>query len=265
MDKAWLDGLAEVVQEAGRLVEDIARQGFDTQFKHPEERRDPVTTADLACDAFLKERLLALLPEAGWLSEETKDRPDRLRKSWVWIVDPIDGTREFVRRIPEYAVSVALARDGEPVAGAVVNPATGDLFLGAVGLGAWRNGTPMACSRIRGERLTILGSRSEMNRGEFEPFAGVLDVRAVGSIAYKLALVAAGEADGTFSLGPKHEWDIAAGVALVLAAGGRVHDGAGRPFRFNQPHTLTRGIVAATREAYGDLALLLERHAPRRA
>ncbi|MDI9261001.1 3'(2'),5'-bisphosphate nucleotidase CysQ [Alicyclobacillus sendaiensis] len=265
MEKAWLDGLAAVVAEAGRLAEDIARQGFDTQFKNPDERRDPVTTADLACDAFLKERLLALLPEAGWLSEETKDRPDRLEKRWVWIVDPIDGTREFVRRIPEYAVSVALARDGEPVAGAVVNPATGDLFLGAVGVGAWRNGKPITCSRDRGERLTILGSRSEMNRGEFEPFADVLDVRAVGSIAYKLALVAAGEADGTFSLGPKHEWDIAAGVALVLAAGGQVHDGAGRPFRFNRPNTLTRGIVAATREAHADLALLLERHAPRRA
>ncbi|SIS57387.1 3'(2'),5'-bisphosphate nucleotidase CysQ [Alicyclobacillus vulcanalis] len=264
MDKTWLNGLAAIVQEAGRLVEDIARQGFDTQFKNPEARRDPVTTADLACDAFLKERLLHLLPEAGWLSEETKDRPDRLGKRWVWIVDPIDGTREFVRRIPEYAVSVALAQDGEPRAGVLVNPATGDVFYGAVGLGAWRNGTPMACSRARGERLTILGSRSEINRGEFEPFADVLDVRAVGSIAYKLALVAAGEADGTFSLGPKHEWDIAAGVALVLAAGGRVHDGASRPFRFNQPDTLTHGIVAATPEAYGDLASLLRRHAPKR-
>ncbi|WP_206832167.1 3'(2'),5'-bisphosphate nucleotidase CysQ [Alicyclobacillus fructus] len=265
MDQAWLDGLGEIVQQAARLVEDIARRGFDTQFKNPEARRDPVTTADLACDAFLKERLTALLPEAGWLSEETKDRPDRLDKRWVWIVDPIDGTREFVRRIPEYAISVALAQDGEPVAGAVVNPATGELFLGAAGVGAWRNGQPIRCSRERGERLVVLGSRSEMKRGEFEPFEGVLEVRAVGSIAYKLALVAAGEADGTFSLGPKHEWDVAAGVALVLAAGGRVHDGARRPFRFNQPDTLTRGIVAATREAYGELAQLLERHAPRRA
>lgn len=183
----------------------------------------------------------------------------------MWIVDPIDGTREFVRRIPEYAISVALVRDGKPVVGAVCNPATGDLFLGAVGVGSWRNGRPIACSRPRGDRLVVLGSRSEMKRGEFEPFQGVLDVQAVGSIAYKLALVAAGEADGTFSLGPKHEWDIAAGVALVLAAGGRVHDGAGRAFRFNQTDTLTRGIVAATREAYANLAALLERHAPRRA
>ncbi|GMA56512.1 hypothetical protein GCM10025858_10150 [Alicyclobacillus sacchari] len=250
IDTSLLQAVAQLVRDAGDIVEDIAKKGYDTQFKGAS---DPVTTADLACDTFLRERLLTLLPGSGWLSEETRDDLSRLDMEYVWIVDPIDGTREFVEGVPQYAVSVALAERGKAVLGVICNPALRDLFAGLVSSGAWLNGNPIRSSRARGERLTVLGSRSEIKRGEFVPFERTMSVEAVGSIAYKLALIGAGHADATFSLGPKNEWDIAAGVAIVEAAGGRVTDKTGRPYVFNQRHTLVNGIVAATAEAYADV------------
>lgn len=217
-----------------------------------------MTTADLAADKFLREKLLALLPGSGWLSEETRDNPARLNQEYVWIVDPIDGTREFVEQVPQYAVSVALARSGEVVLGVVCNPAKGELFTGLVGEGAWLNDEPIQAVHPAGEKLIVLGSRSEIKRGEFEPFVDKMIVEAVGSIAYKLALIAAGRANTTFSLGPKNEWDIAAGVALIEAAGGKVTEKTGERFVFNQPDTLVSGIIAATAADYPTVWSLIQ-------
>lgn len=247
IDEVFLQSTADIVRQAGAIIEQIAEAGFETEYK---ERHDPVTTADHAANDYLKEHLLALLPEAGWLSEETRDNADRLDKEYVWIVDPIDGTKEFVQRVPQYAVSVALARNGEAILGVVYNPANGECFTALKGAGAWLNDEAMKAEHPSKQRLTVLGSRSEMKRGEFEPFQDVMDVAAVGSIAYKLALIAAGRANATFSLGPKNEWDIAAGVILVQAAGGRATDKAGAEFTFNQRDTLTNGIFAATSEDF---------------
>ncbi len=242
MDEKFLKSVADVVKQAGAIVETIARDGYETNYK---SRMDPVTTADLAANDHLKRHLLALLPEAGWLSEETRDSAERLSLRYVWIVDPIDGTKEFVQRVPQYAVSVALSDGGNAILGVVYNPAQDECFTGLVSIGAWLNGTAVRAERSGAGKLTVLGSRSEIRRGEFERFQTAVDVEPVGSIAYKLALVAAGRANATWSLGPKHEWDIAAGVALINAAGGKVVDPLGREFVFNQKDTLVKGIVAA--------------------
>lgn len=218
---------------------------------------DPVTEADTAVDAVLRERL----PRAGegWLSEETEDDSARLACSRVWIVDPVDGTREFISGIPEWSVSVGLVEDGLPVAGGIANPATGEIFLGAVGAGVTLNGQP---ARVR-DRATlagaeILASRSEVKRGEWARYDGRFIVRPTGSIAYKLARVAAGLADATWTLKPRHEWDVAAGVALVLAAGGRAATAGNADPRFNQGKTLlsrlTAGPVALVEEIEAELA-----------
>ncbi len=205
---------------------------------------DPVTEADRAVDAALRETLLR--PGEGWLSEETADDPARLAAARVWIVDPLDGTREFVAGIPEWCVSVGLVEHGEPVAGGILNPMTGELVLGAQGAGVTRNGETVRLEprpELRG--AAVLASRSEAQRGEWKRFDGApFAVRAVGSVAYKLALVAAGLADATWTLVPKHEWDVAAGVALVLAAGGEVctPDGASR---VQSAGSLLPGLVAA--------------------
>jgi myo-inositol-1(or 4)-monophosphatase len=209
---------------------------------------DPVTEADTQVDALLRR----LLPQEGegWLSEETTDDLSRLERRRVWVVDPLDGTREFVEGIPEWSVSVGLVVDGEPVAGGICNPATGETIVGAKGLGVTLNGRPAGVSlRDRLEGSTVVASRSEVKRKEWEGYRdGAFVLKPTGSVAYKLGLVAAGLADATWTLTPKHEWDVAAGVALVRAAGGLVVIGGAAGSdedRFNRPKPKLSRLIAA--------------------
>jgi len=205
---------------------------------------DPLTAADVAVD----EALRTALPREGegWLSEETADDPARLDCSRVWIVDPIDGTREFVMGIPEWCVSVALVVDGRPVAGGILSVANGQRIVGSIDEGVTLNGDPVTCTTtddVRG--ALVLASRSEVRRGEWAPFfSKPVAVRNMGSVAYKLGLVAAGHADATWTLVPKNEWDVAGGAALVAAAGGKVMGLDYQPVQFNQPKTLMDGFIA---------------------
>src|ERR1700733_4388262 len=169
---------------------------------------DPVTEADRALDAVLRKELLR--SGEGWLSEESVDDPIRLQHSRVWVVDPLDGTREFVQGIPEFCVSIGFVENGRPVAGGIYNPATDETFLGSIDCGVTYNGKPaVASQRSTLEGAVILASRSEVKRGEWKAFEkSSFQVRAMGSVAYKLALVSAGLADVTFTLTPKNEWDV---------------------------------------------------------
>lgn len=239
--------LQKAVVRAGKAVVELAKNGFGTELKN---NRDPVTTADTEANRILKELLLDGFAEYGWLSEETSDDLVRLEKNRVWIVDPIDGTKEFITGIPEFAVSVALVEKGVPVLAALFNPATEEFFSAIRGQGAWLNGEPIHCKQATAGRLRVLASRTEVSKGLFQPFEPYIEVKSVGSVAYKLALIAAGRADATFSLEPKNEWDIAAGVLLVEEAGGRVTDNKGTCFVFNQAQTLVSGIIGASAGAY---------------
>jgi len=205
---------------------------------------DPVTEADRAVDAVLRKELLR--EGEGWLSEESVDDFSRLEKSRVWVVDPLDGTREFVAGIPEFCVSVGLVEDGKPVAGGICNPATDEIFIGAIDSGVLYNGKPAKPSqRPTLNGALVLASRSEVKRGEWKQFEGAgLKIRPMGSVAYKLALVSAGLADVTFTLTPKNEWDVAAGVALVESAGGFVTTLDGTPLRCNNRDPLLKGLIA---------------------
>lgn len=249
-----LEVLERAIREAGRAVMRIRAGGVETRMKR---RGDPVTAADLEANRILKEALLGAFPGDGWLSEETRDNRGRLTRRRVWIVDPIDGTKEFVAGLPEFAVSVALVEEGRPVTAAILNPAKDALIIGARGLGVRRDGRRARAERTPGERLEVLASRTEVDRGEFKAFEARAAIRPVGSIAWKLGMVASGEGDATFSLGPKNEWDIAAGVMLVLEAGGMATDRHRREIRFNQRETLVPGIVAATAQAAGRIWELL--------
>ena len=255
IDWCFLDLVCDAVKEAGHIIESIANEGFDTAYK---ERQDPVTNADRAANDFLHERLLHLLPDAGWLSEETRDNDERLTKDYVWIVDPIDGTKEFIDRVPHYAVSVALIYHSQLILGVVYNPSKNECFSALREYGAWLNAEPIRADYHETDKMRVLGSRTEINRGEFEPFAGHLEVVAVGSIAYKLALIAAGKANATFSLTPKNEWDIAAGVLLMEEAGGMITDKLRRPFVFNQSDTLVNGVIASTKASYYRMIQLID-------
>jgi myo-inositol-1(or 4)-monophosphatase len=238
-----LERTISIVQLAGQAIMSYYQDSFSVRNKSPD---NPVTDADIAADTLLRQQLLALLPQAGWLSEETADSPERLERKLTWVVDPIDGTKEFVMGIPEFSISVALIEDGSPQLAVVFNPPTSELYHACRGEGAHLNGLPVSVSetaRLAGARVDA--SRSERKRGEFAPFENLVELRTMGSIAYKLARVAAGQADATWSRGPKNEWDICAGTLLVEEAGGRCVDLDGRPFRFNQSFPKVNGIIAS--------------------
>ncbi len=226
---------------AARVLEDFTSGAIASSKK---AGGDPVTAADNAVNA----ELLRLLPTGGegWLSEETRDDKERLGASRVWVVDPIDGTKEFIAGIPEWCVSIGYVEDGRAVAGGILNPATGQRVLGAVGHGVTLNGSPASLLPGGPAGAEVLASRTEHERGQWDRFEGTeLRVRALGSVAWKLACVAAGLSHATWTLVPKNEWDVAAGAALVVAAGGQVMLPDRREVIFNQADTLLPGFVAA--------------------
>jgi myo-inositol-1(or 4)-monophosphatase len=230
---------------------------IETEYK---TGHDPVTEADRALDAVLRKELLR--EGEGWLSEESVDDPIRLQHSRVWVVDPLDGTREFVKGIPEFCVSVGFVENGRPVAGGIYNPATDETFLGSIESGVTYNGKPSQPSQRKTlNGALILASRSEVKRGEWKPFENAgFQVRPMGSVAYKLALVSAGLADVTFTLTPKNEWDVAAGAALVLSAGGFVSTLENTPLHCNNRNPLLSGLLASGPYLRGELLAMVSKH-----
>jgi myo-inositol-1(or 4)-monophosphatase len=256
---AAADDLALAVhaaREAGGVVMKAFRTEQKVTFKSPDQ---PLTQADLASDAILKQNLLAPRPGYGWLSEETADTPTRLACELVWIVDPIDGTNSFVAGRPEFAISIALAQRGEALLGVVYNPASDELFTAVRGQGAHkvrrgggasgRRGVESLEERLRVAlppgRAIIAASRSDLQRGEFAAFVSDHDILPTGSTAYKLARVAEGVAHIYLSRGPKSEWDVCAGDLLVTEAGGKVTDLAGATLQYNRRNPHITGVVAA--------------------
>lgn len=250
------------LQHALETARDAARQAgekllsyYTSQYtiRH-KSAGNPVTTADIEANHILRDALLGAFPDAGWLSEESSDNPERLEKEWVWIVDPLDGTREFIEGIDEFAVSVALVQRTAPVVAVTYNPPAASMTYCRRGSGVFSNGDPVrATDRPRLNGASAVASRSETRRGLFDGLEGTLEIRPTGSIAHKLAVVAGGLADLTVSLAPKNEWDVCAGALLAEEAGARVTDLDGRPFEFNQADTLRNGVIAANPALYGEL------------
>jgi len=221
---------------------------------------DPVTEADRTANRVLRELLVR--DGEGWLSEESADNPERLGRDVVWVVDPLDGTREFVEGIPEWCISIGLVERGQAVAGGILNPVTHEKIMGSLAEGVTYNGEPArtTCASTLAGAL-VLGSRSESKRGEWKRFeGGPFKVRPMGSVAYKLGLVAAGRADATWTLVPKNEWDVAAGTALVMAAGGFVRRLEGDPPVFNNLSPLMTGLIAGGPNLRGEIDALLAPH-----
>jgi myo-inositol-1(or 4)-monophosphatase len=221
----------------------------------------PVTEADLASNACIQSILEKAFPDDGWLSEETADRPDRLGKSRTWIIDPLDGTWEFTTGVPEFVVSIGLAVEGVAVLGVLYNPLTEETFTGMLGEGAWLNGVPMYVSpTLDITASTFCVSRTETGKGLLKGFEGRLNLHPMGSVAYKCGLVAAGRYEGVFTYNPRNEWDICAGVAIIEAAGGRVTDRQGQPYRFNQADPLKKPLIGTNTHVHAALMAVL--HVP---
>ncbi len=248
-----LDRIDEALDVAVEVLEPFDQGRIESSRK---TGGDPVTEADIALDRALKAVLRR--PGEGWLSEETVDNPDRLEFSRVWIVDPLDGTREFVDGIPEWCVSIGYVVDGEAVAGGIVAPCRNFRIFGGVGEGVETEGAqPVPRSDTLAGAL-VLASRSEVRRGEWEPvFSTPVSVRNMGSVALKLGMVGAGMADATWTLVPKNEWDVAGGAAIVRASGGMTLDPSGRQVLFNRPDPLLPGFIAAHSTIIDDVLELI--------
>ncbi len=252
-----LELITAAAQEAGALA--LALQGEGLTIVNKADGT-PVSNADLAADALLHERLAAARPDYGWLSEESTDDQVRLSRRRIFVVDPIDGTRAFVRGRPHWAVCVAVVEDGRAVAGVVCASGLGETYAAEAGGGARLNGTAIrasAATRLEGCRM--LGDEALFaHRGWPQPWPSMTIVRR-NATAYRMALVASGACDAAVAMSAKSEWDLAAAALIVAEAGGAVSDHKGRPLAFNTPLARAPSLVCA---APGLFPLILERTSP---
>lgn len=251
-----LDLLRDAAQEAGRLALKLQESGVQTWRKLD---HSPVTSADLAVDALLTERLRGARPGYGWLSEETADDPDRLNHDRVFMVDPIDGTRAYISGRPWWVVSVAVVQAGRAVAGVIYNPALEETYEAIEGGGAYMNGRPIHCSTV-----TQLDTCAML--GDPNLFAGAWDdpwpemrIERRNAIAYRMALVAAGTFDAAIALNDKHDWDIAAGLVIAAEAGAVCTDHKGRNLPLNTPNAKNASLICTAPALH---PLILARTAP---
>lgn len=258
--------LATAIQ-AAREAGNIIAKYFDGPYTITEKGNDipegtplgPVTNADREANTLIHKILLSAYPNDGWLSEETVDDERRLSKKRVWIVDPLDGTKEFIDKVKEFAVSIALCVEGLPVVGVIYNPLTRELFSTRKGSGAFRNYQNIHVSEhTELKSAKILASRSELKRDEWKKFEGKFQIVPSGGMAWKMAIVASGKADGSFTLQPKSEWDFCAGALMVQEAGGIVTGTSGQPFRFNQKNPRVSGIIYANPHLHSHLTRLVK-------
>lgn len=204
------------------------------------EPGSPVCEVDLDVDRMLHARLAALLPEAGWLSEETADRPDRLARRHVWVVDPIDGTRDYIRGRSGWCVSVALVEDGRPVLAVLDAPARDEVWRAAAGGGATLNGAPLKAA----DRRMLPGARAPVDALP-KADRDLTAVEKPNSIALRIAMVAADRADLVATLRWGNEWDVAAAVLVAEEAGATASDALGAPLVFNKPDPRAFGVLAS--------------------
>lgn len=249
-------------REAGKIIRKIYEGDFTVDYKD-KEADDPITLADRQSDQKIKEILLNAFPDDGWLSEETLDSEDRLSREWVWIVDPMDGTREFVQHIPEFAISIGMVFRGEPVLGVIYNPITEELFTAVKGKGAYLNEKQVHVNEISSvQEAKLLVSRTYTKKGKldwlrtyFENFV------PLGSIAYKMAAVAQGKGDAVISFHPQYEWDVCAGDVLIREAGGVFILPDGKPIRYNRKGAhLPAGTIGCPASVASKLVRFVQAH-----
>ena len=239
---------AAVAREAAQMAGEVIVRHCGTDRESWDKAEDsPVTRADLEANETIVRALRESFPEDSILSEETLDSPERLKAERLWIIDPLDGTKEFIAGIPEFAVSIALTLRGEPVVGAVHQPLTRECFWGARGEGAFLGDDPLEISSVASlDQAVVLSSRTEMGRGQMDPYQDLFaEIRPVGSVALKLAHIAAGRGDLWISAAPKSEWDVCGGDLLVREAGGRFLTLAEGERIYNQPDVLLQPLMAA--------------------
>lgn len=239
--------LLEITREAGRIAHSRWPGAGHALHSWDKTPGDPVSEADLEVDAFLRRELRALLPSAGWLSEETVDEPSRLDNDLLWLVDPIDGTRDFVRGRPGWAVSVALISGKRPLIGMLIAPARGEEWCAVAGKGATLNNAAITASIRPG----MTGARIPLDQLPDSESDLVL-VEKPNSIALRIAMVAADQADLVATLRWGFEWDVAAATLIAREAGAAVSDAFGQALDFNKRDPRDFGVLVSSPEMHSE-------------
>ena len=232
--------LEEIAREAGRIAHAMWPGAGHALHAWEKAPGNPVCAADIEVDAYLKSELGNLLPAAGWLSEETVDEPSRLGKGLIWLVDPVDGTRDFIRGRTGWAVSIALISEGRPLIGLLCAPARGEEWVGVSGQGSWRNGERLQAST----RDILPGARVPADSLPRED-KDLVAVDKPNSIALRVAKVAAGEADLVSTVRWGAEWDVAAAALIAREAGAAVTDAFGHPLNYNKRDPRAFGLLVS--------------------
>lgn len=247
---------AEIAGNAGQIA--MAHFAARRPGWHKDDG-SPVSDADLAVNAYLKGVIATARPDDGWLSEECADTEARLARRRVWVVDPIDGTRDFLRGRTGWAVSVALVEDGAVTVAVLGAPAQKRLYAASAGAGATLNGRRLAVSGL----ATLDGVRLPIDQANMaasfwpSPWPGTAAPKP-NSLALRMAMLAAGEADAWLEGRSIAEWDVAAASLILTEAGGVLSDRHGQPLTFNQPRPVIHGIAAATPALHGDVLARLD-------
>jgi len=235
--------IREAAIVAGEMAVSMRAAGLE---RHNKADGSPVTNADLAVDAFLRETLTAARPDYGWLSEETADDLARLACERVFIVDPIDGTRAYIRDKPWWGVSIAVVENGRPIVGVVAAPDRDEVFEAVLGGGARMNGKPIAASNTPAlEGSAMLADLAMLKHPAWPTPWPEMRVESRNAIAYRLCSVACGDVDAMLALSPKNEWDMAAGDLIAAEAGCLVTDHKGGPLAYNRAKPVSASLVCA--------------------
>ncbi len=256
------------ILEAGEvLIKYFEKKNYEVRYKSKSGKGSPVTDADIKSNEILKSKIASNFPDDGWLSEETVDDKTRLEKKRVWVIDPLDGTNDFLKGIPEFSISVALVEDKNPVLGVVYNPVNGELYFGIKGNGAYLR-------KIKTQELIKLGSNvkndiknasiilSRKELSQVEKLEVLIkkfkEVKFRESIAYKIASVASGWADAVVSIFDKSEWDLAGAHIIAEEAGLKVTDSHGNKILYNSENIRRKGVIVANQNLHDEILKILK-------
>jgi myo-inositol-1(or 4)-monophosphatase len=252
-----LELIADAAEEAGALALKLLNSGLNIE-KKPDGT--PVTDADLAVDALLKRRLREARPDYAWLSEETADNTERLSARRLFIVDPIDGTRAYMRGKPWWAVCIAVVDEHQPVAGVIYAGALQERYDAVLGGGAHLNGAPIHPSKTTAlDGARMLGDEKMFAHPAWRTPWPPMTIASRNAVAYRIASVASGAFDAAVALSAKMEWDVAAAALIAQEAGAAISDHKGEAYVFNTPRARVKSVICATSPLY---PLILERTSP---
>ena len=250
------------VRDAGAIAMSFFKNDVENWEKAD---NDPVSAADLAVDQYLKDELLGAFPVDGWLSEESvHDDPPKEDPDFIWVVDPIDGTRAFIDGHPHFTICVALVSGGEAQFGIVYNPAKDEFYEAQLNGGARCNDLPITVSDHRMlEGCRMIGYRDMYNDRHWRRPWPKIEIAMVNSIAYRLMLVARGDHDACVNLKPQNDWDIAAAELILREAGGVCTNRQGDPYLFHGRGGKNQNVLAANPVLQAKLVRKLEEFEPR--